>query len=1474
MGQMTRRDYSRGWVPSADAMHAPVNGALRFDNLILDELGAPSLRRGSAKINGSPFADTDIHSLHTAVISGTRYRMAGAGADVYQNGSSLSQTFAGSGDIAMMDWLDQIFMARSTTKKKTDGSTIRTWGIPKPIGKPSVVAVSADSKDLATGDAGETTWAATEGTTGGAGFVADHTGAATSAIDSVAGTTGRGTIVRTLAADTDYSIYTSVSIGASGVTAADPADIHIVGHPFATGDTVKITGSDAVPDINGSHDVTYVDANHVTIDVNVTGAGTATGSVAYLATDDDLFQMWMYVEKPEEFVYMDVSIDVNNASGSTGVTAFVKDVFRFRLNGKSVVNLATGEAGITDPKAAPHATPSGYRRGNAEAVGRAQRRDSSENVSAIRDETGWTKIQIRRRQFTREGGTTNGKGWETVRAIRLTAQMGSAGNKVYYDDLSLRGGSGRTLTDVHQWYYALVKNFTTYQAVSPLSDPSDETLMDSNGATVTAPADTARDGQVDEIWLYRISPKDAIGEPLRVAVKKGVSGTGAVAISDTQSSASALIANIKAKINAIVPPDGVIDMAGPWFDRLYVLTQDAVYVSDVHAPDTFDSDHVINVGDAGETCYWIERGSNGLYVGTSRDVYLITGDGTDLPDGTLNLLLRPMNVGHAPHALRAVANDEGRIIYLASDGWRSLSGGGASARLTGGSVDLLYEGQTRHGVSPVNLGTAASRYRVAVSKGLVSAITPEGSDTTSSVTLHRKDLTLDRWYRHVYGVSWRAIHREPDGTLIASDTAGTVWTLDTGTDDGGANIAVTFWTSVDDDGRAFQRKDPQAYRARADTGNVSATIALHVDGSGSAAKSITATLNGVALTEQTISDMSAYRQIQQRITVTTGAFRWLESNIEHLDRPVLMRAQAQPKGSGKDRLYTGVTYRICTLGVQATITPIVDGSNQTAFTHTSGADNPDTFTHPFAATVTGNEVTFSSDVDLEVYDWTPEASAELPQLLKAWENKPLVTSPVRRRFGGLNVQIDTASAAIDVIPILDGVAQTTITATTADLLGKTLTFNSVVGRDLWARIVDTSTFRVHGVAPVVLATFPSLFKGQTPEQNMGTHARKAFSGITLKACTQGVAATITPILDDTSQTTFSATTGASEPDTIRHEFSAPVFGTDMAISSDVDIELWEWTPTVMRVLPLPILGRTLRTDGGYRGRKAWSGVAMDICTLGGAVTVTVVIDGTDHDTTFSVTTGANEEETKRIEFAAPLFGTDIALSFSGNVELYNWDATEMKRLPMPFTGRTLETNGGADGVKTITGFQVKVCTLAAARTFTPVVDGTNYPTFSATTGADEPDDVTYEPTTAIEGTAIALSVDGTVELYDWRPIVSALQPLGHKVWDSGPLVFSGGPHDHVWIYEYQMLVKAEGTLTLTPSFDDVAHAAITRTVAAEVNKTGRVDILVGRNYHGRTPRLVVTSASTFYPYWVKVLYRVSGGTGVQAHVISLNRGAS
>ena len=288
-------------------------------------------------------------------------------------------------------------------------------------------------------------------------------------------------------------------------------------------------------------------------------------------------------------------------------------------------------------------------------------------------------------------------------------------------------------------------------------------------------------------------------------------------------------------------------------------------------------------------------------------------------------------------------------------------------------VDLLWRGYTRHGVSPVNVASSTARFKAAIAKGILSAITPEGSDTTSSVRLHRYQVKQQRWMRHIYSPSWRSIHREPDGTLIAGDNAGFVWIIDTGTQDGSTDIALTIWTGVDDNDQPNNRKDGYQHITRIDTGGNTATIGLYADGSSTTSVDLTASSSGLGLVQNSLSIATPFRGIQHRITGSFSTFRLYDLSLYYRDRPVaVLKYDTGPIDTGTQNLTWIRELRIkVSANAALTVTPYFDGTAMTAYDATSGAGNgkPTILNVPVGRQYKGKvpQVVITSASQFEVY---------------------------------------------------------------------------------------------------------------------------------------------------------------------------------------------------------------------------------------------------------------------------------------------------------------------------------------------------------------------------------------------------------------------------------------------------------------------------------------------------------------------------
>lgn len=593
----------------------------------------------------------------------------------------------------------------------------------------------------------------------------------------------------------------------------------------------------------------------------------------------------------------------------------------------------------------------------------------------------WNVLKVRRGDLFRTGYTF-GKNWETVSGVRMTVKANDgAGLEAKFDNLIQQ--SGPIIGEV-EYKYIYVRNDGTYLAKSAPSPVSLRYNFESEGAIVEIPADGSRDSQVNEIWLFRRGA--GLESFYRVAVES-VSGTGAVTINDTMYARDALIVNIKLEADNTTPPDDIIDIEGPYYDRLFALTATTLYPSRRLSPDTFSSSQTILVAGADETALWVKKALGGLYIGTTKDIYVLSGTGAELPDGTMDFTLQPINIDNPPRS-EAVAQEGNHLVYLAADGWRSFAGAG-SVPLYGGT-SLLYRGKARHGVSAINTDTG--RFRAAIAQGELLAITPEGGSTTYSTVIYRHRFSSNQWYRHVYPSNLRSIYREPDGVVTFSDTAGFVWLLDEGTTDDSAAIPVTMWTREDDVDAPFARKDPHDMRFLLDTGNALARVALHLDHSTSAAKVIQASRPAIGEFLVPLVDLPSFRNLQMRITGSFTAFRWANFNLGINTLPMMTRGQTPPNNFGYPGVKTivGIQLRVCTFGESRVITPYLDGVADTFFEVTSERDEPVDYTHMFPYPARrAVELQLVVEGDVELYAWEPIVTARVPLGTLVWDSGPM-----------------------------------------------------------------------------------------------------------------------------------------------------------------------------------------------------------------------------------------------------------------------------------------------------------------------------------------------------------------------------------------------------------------------------------------------------------------------------------------------------
>lgn len=870
-----RRDYPQWWFPNADATTCPHGGLLRADNIIPDE-GMPTLRRGTAKINTTAIGSS-IGSLFTAHLGGVRYRLAGA-ADtkvwkVQEPPVALDATFPDPGvatdaEHAFGAAMGRVLMSRASTHKDFDGTDTTNWSIAAPTVAPTVTVVDPYTVTVATCDTGESPgFTAEEGTITGT-YPTGEDGTANGAIElTPASGTGRATIIKSYAAATDYF------------------------------------------NING-----------------------------YTGSAFDLFDLPVWITEPEKVETITVMFGISTTTDRAQTDYYY---FDFKLGGsrQSVVDIQGGVAqAVTD--IVKNTSKRTKRDGNIEEIEARERRRTLDNIEERREDKrrerkdkasnpGWTHLACLRSQFNRVGSTST-LDWTKVQSFKIIykAVAGSTGT-VRFDNIKFHGGGNeKALTGRFKVVYRYARDCGDFYKVSPPSPESLEVVLDTQAVQAGIPlsALAGLDPQTDEIWFYIFGgvldryyrtqntvTVDALGNgnartirtyeydrtaqntssaadrtrrcTFGFAIPTAPSLT-ATSVDILANQADLLIANEYLEIGTSGPPDDIIGIVGDHHFRTFVLTEKKLVPSLPRNPCSLLPGRAIAVGSEDETAYWVAKTIGGLYVGTSVDIYFLEGDGQEFDDGTLNINRIPLNIAFPP-VDRAWALEGNQILYRGADGWRAFDGQ-VSTPVNRDAVDLLYKGQTRHGVSPVN--TTTGRFRAALSAGILNAITPEGSSTTSSTAMHRYDSARKIWRRDTFPHAMTAIHRETDGNVIFGDSSGYVRSLDSGSKDDTTDIPVVLWTRSDDNDAPLSKKDAFDETMRVDTGSATATVALHLDGSDTLTTSYTASTNGMAVYKKALktaddSGLTAFRRIQHRITGSFSVFKLFDFNLAYRDRP-------------------------------------------------------------------------------------------------------------------------------------------------------------------------------------------------------------------------------------------------------------------------------------------------------------------------------------------------------------------------------------------------------------------------------------------------------------------------------------------------------------------------------------------------------------------------------------------------------------
>lgn len=842
MGLIHTQDFSGGWNPSVDLINANPNAQPRMDNLVLDEIGGLSLRKGQNCLTTTAITDGPVHGLFTVWQEEVRGRYAAAdsaagatGIYAAYGGAAFGQILSnidGDGDVSFGADMGQVFITRGTTHYKNEVSahTSRGWGIPAPLRKPTLEAIPSDGKTFSDFDNNETNaWVASEGVlTAGIGYDEAVDGSRSLEVNR---TTAKGTITKTFTTTQNFALYDG-------------------------GDT---------------------------------------------GTDEDLIEFYLWIEQPDFLDYISLQIDCN-PDDNRASARFRDDYFYVEVNTTDATTMKLDPH--EERERSTDGTLTRTRREDIrERDGRSHggKEDTTDPQGGggltLRSRNGaWAHFSIPRGKFFRVGSTT-GKGWDTIKAVQFTVQYATdilvkVGQvepgpwSVRFDKMRIIGGAHHPYTGKYRVCVQYESRLSKYSAKSGISPISEEIDLKANGIKVTTRITDAEYGWITHLRVYLAG--GTIGGFYKAKVIEAAAPSNGFTIFtivlDT-SDRDLLIQNSPLDYNVNTPPDDIVSIAGPFDQRLFCLTEDGLYVSLQNDPDAYSSDHVLQLPGKAATPRFIVNIAGEPILATSRDFYRVVGDGSVAPDGIINYRFEAMNI---PPALTNFYAQEGnRLVYLAADGFRVFEG--LSSTPLRGAVDLLFQEMTRYGVNPPNLGSAPGRFKGGIRNNKLYVMIPESTPSNNIGAVYVLNMSSGAWYRFVYPTKQDILYREPDGQLLTGDLTGTILHIEanTGVGDqivggGYQAIPVTWYTKSHDGGAPLNFKEAEDFRMYGFESDVAATINLHSDENETAFKTLT--ISSDALLQEATSVYS-FRRCQMRLTGSFKTFKVRSWSLTYRRRP-------------------------------------------------------------------------------------------------------------------------------------------------------------------------------------------------------------------------------------------------------------------------------------------------------------------------------------------------------------------------------------------------------------------------------------------------------------------------------------------------------------------------------------------------------------------------------------------------------------
>lgn len=805
----------------------------------------------------------------------------------------------------------------------------------------------------------------------------------------------------------------------------------------------------------------------------------------------------------------------------------------------------------------------------------------------------WSTLSAKRGDFTKVGDST--AGWENINSVRfqLFYTEASTGNLV--NEIRVLGGEQGPLTEGYDYVQVYVTNDGKYIGHSP-EGPIAGGVWVSHGYTAITPHTSNATDDVNEIWIYRRSTRNTnfkrpswvvprLDKWYRVAVIHEPFNPIEDRMPDEEALRQETLKPGLISVQDIDEP--LVGVLGEYNGRVLYLTSNTLYLSEIDNPDLVDPVNSFSFsGDTVSKNLWIKATDSGrILVGTTQDIYEISGTLVDFPDGSVDIVIRRLGVSHPP-ITRETTTYQGSIFYLASAGIVQLVG--ANSLVISEQLSQLFDGNERFGIAPVRIvGNDSQTSPLCVAKNkLFTAL--ELTDGTRWCFIY--DLVKKYWIP--YYTDPNSFFCEEDGRILAGYNAPNPALREIYTyDDDTFPRSVVFQTFHDDNGTPRNRKDVFTLKVTADTGGDPVNISVAKNGS----EQYGTVMTGVTFTgreekfitiAETISLGKSYSvKITGENLTTCKIYNF---SIEYEPRPeqlTYLRLNYHNLGTPSRKRFVNFPVEIDTLGNDCEFIPLVDGVVQDSSVINFARKG--THIHYFDEETVGTDIAAIICGFFEFY--TPRydemISEKMPNPV-TYLRIPQTDygTPNRKRHSSYKFRINTRGGQVRLTPRLDGVDQQTYDFTTtepsvveyfftSDNVSDPIAIN--IGGVLQSLTDPTTPFEFYDVIkPQIIEELPPRLKEFViPATNYGVASKKRIRVIPYEINTNGTDVTFTPVIDGVAGT--ASTVNTDNKRTVYHYFTTDVFCTDISgrldsASSGNPFEFYGlMKPEVVETLPVP-----------------------------------------------------------------------------------------------------------------------------------------------------------------------------------------------------------------------------------------------------------------------------------------------------------------